>query len=356
MRKGASKGLKASFWPLPALVVVLCLGVPVAVAAADPPHWLGAVETTDCSSNCHTLHQAQGGQLTAAATNIALCQSCHSSGLFPIGESDKAVPGAGGTSHAFEVPADNAARGAVAPDPGSADPEESEMGKRVPDGNIICSTCHDQHAAEAAMGGTTRIGPADKVATTDQGGTGSVTTSGTYTGPEGVWYLIEITADDSTFHFSKDNGISWSTPEQSIGPSVDLNDGFGVTVSFGGGSFVATERFEFFATYPFLRVPLGAVGSNLCVKCHDTWVMDKTTVNTYDGTYKSHPVNVTLPGTSDYHNPPLDGNGAEQESGGADSNDTNDLMVTGNIVHCLSCHGVHHADSNTLSVDGPSMP
>ena len=51
---------------------------------------------------------------------------------------------------------------------------------------------------------------------------------------------------------------------------------------------------------------------------------------------------------------PLDGNGADQGAAGADSNPTNDLPLDGSgNVQCLSCHAVHYADSNTLTVDGP---
>jgi len=44
---------------------------------------------------------------------------------------------------------------------------------------------------------------------------------------------------------------------------------------------------------------------------------------------------------------PLDGDG-----GVDDGNDSNDLVLDGVLVQCLSCHGVHFVDSNTLTVDG----
>ena len=50
---------------------------------------------------------------------------------------------------------------------------------------------------------------------------------------------------------------------------------------------------------------------------------------------------------------PLDGDGTEQGVGD-DGNPSNDLALdSGGRVQCLSCHGVHYADSNTLTVDGP---
>jgi len=37
-----------------------------------------------------------------------------------------------------------------------------------------------------------------------------------------------------------------------------------------------------------------------------------------------------------------------------DGNPSNDLAFDGSgNVQCLSCHGVHYADSNTLTVDAP---
>jgi predicted CxxxxCH...CXXCH cytochrome family protein len=52
----------------------------------------------------------------------------------------KATPGVGGNSHSWDVSATNTTYETVAPPPTTA------MGKRLPDGNIICSTCHNQHS------------------------------------------------------------------------------------------------------------------------------------------------------------------------------------------------------------------
>lgn len=324
--------------------------------AQDPPHWSSTSLTINCTTQCHTLHQALGGGLTSSASNVNLCQSCHNptgdaSGL-PINNADKAVPDTGGTSHAFDV-------STVHPQLDTQDPVESEMLLRVMGGQVVCSTCHNQHKGEQPFGGTSRISPADQV--TALGSTGGVTSGGTFTGAAGVWYLVEITKagdqSNAEFRYSKDNGTSWFAV-QPTGGSVSLDSG--VTVSFAVGSYVVGERWELSAGWPFLRVALDTgdndVGSEYCRDCHRSWVMDHNDVRAYDGSYKSHPVGVGLNvNTRGYDRAtPLDGNGADQGGGGGDANPTNDLTLDGDgNVQCLSCHGVHFADSNTQTVDAP---
>ncbi|MGD2115250.1 MAG: hypothetical protein PVG07_09370, partial [Acidobacteriota bacterium] len=182
---------------------------------------------------------------------------------------------------------------------------------------------------------------------------------GTFTGAEGVWYLVEITTagneNNAAFRYSKDNGISFF-PEQSVGVDVALDSG--VSVSFGAGNYALGERWELSAAWPFLRAPLdeAGAGSVLCRDCHRSWEMDHTAVETWDGNPKSHPVGVALGvnGRGYDRATPLDGNGAVQGSAGADSNASNDLAfdASGN-VQCLTCHGVHYVDSNTLTEDLP---
>ena len=50
------------------------------------------------------------------------------------------------------------------------------------------------------------------------------------------------------------------------------------------------------------------------------------------------------------------GANGQEHTGGADfdGNPSNDLSFDANgNIHCLTCHGVHFADSNSTSVDGP---
>jgi len=324
------------------------------VVAQDPPHWASTSIDINCTTQCHTLHQAPGSQLSSAASNVNLCQACHNpSGLasaLPLNSADAAVPGVSGTSHAFDVPAVNSTLGTQLP-------LDTAMQLRVMDGNVVCSTCHNQHRAESAFGGTPRVSPPKQV--TALGSTGVVTSGGTFNGAEGVWYLIEIsragTEANARFRYSKDNGISFF-PEQTVGVDVALDSG--VTVSFGVGDYAVGERWEFYAAWPFLRATLEDAdgGSALCRDCHRAWDMDHTAVETWDGTFKSHPVGVSLNanGRGFDRTVPLDGNGAEQGSVDADTNASNDLRFdTLNHVQCLTCHGIHFTDSNTLTQDGP---
>jgi hypothetical protein len=85
----------------------------------------------------------------------------------------------------------------------------------------------------------------------------------------------------------------------------------------------------------------------LCLDCHSP--RNISSVRTYTGNDLSHPVNIALPGTATFHNPPLDTDGNPQPS---DGNTTNDYALgAGDIVRCTTCHGIHNADSNSGTVD-----
>ena len=107
----------------------------------DSPHWGNGI---DCSS-CHAIHYSADAQLTNTEGNGNLCMSCHNPvGLAadkPFADSDKAEPGVTGTSHSWGVPADNFTYGAQPP-------SNPNMSSRIMDGNIVCSTCHNQHSQE----------------------------------------------------------------------------------------------------------------------------------------------------------------------------------------------------------------
>lgn len=322
--------------------------------AVDPPHWASVSTAEDCGSSCHALHSAAGGVLTQAAGNVNLCQSCHSAtgtaSTLSINNADKAIPGTRGTSHSFDAPAANATFGA-------SSPTNAQMALRVMGGNIVCSTCHDQHSSTSAEGGTPRTSPAVKL--TALGSTGVVTSSGTFTGAQSSRYLVEIQTagalGTARFRWSKDNGTSWMASNVLTAASVVLNSG--ISANFSAGNYAVGERWEWYGAWPFLRAPLDSgdntTGAKFCRDCHTAWVDDATSVNTYDGSVKAHPVGLPLgTGGRTYDRAaPLDGNGAIQGSGGVDTNPSNDLkMDSTNRVQCFTCHGPHHSDSNTLSV------
>lgn len=341
-------------------VTVLFVLAPAALLASDPPHWSSTDPegiTIDCSSACHTGHQALGGTLTQAAGNVNLCQSCHNTtGLadaLPLNDIDKAMPGTSGTSHGFDVPAVNATYGTVVP-------SHTGMSQRVMGGNIVCSTCHNQHQSSSLNGGRVRISPPRKIL--DNGGTGTVTSGGTYTDTVSAWYTVKITTagDVATARFqykryTEDAG--WTAWSSDIVPGTDVALDNGVTVTFSGGgdTYALDDMWELYAGFPFLRKPLdNAAGTELfCRDCHTGWVWSPAEVQTHDpGVRKGHPTGMGLGGGAFDRTAPLDANGAAQGGGGEDANPTNDLKLYGGTVQCLTCHGVHFADSNSQTVDG----
>lgn len=361
------------------LLVAVLLGTPLVANATDAPHEAGTL-----CSNCHMGHNAPGASLTKELGNFVLCQSCHLSETgfgFPWGPSDQAVPGSSGTSHRWDAPATN--RGAMPP------PAGTPMGDRLEGGKLQCSTCHDQHEADqhAVEGrGSQRVSVPVGVAQAAVGtGTGTLTVGA----PVGAAaaaksYLVEIVATGSastaTFRLSNDKGTSWfGCVAPSIytyvayaanaclaGASVPLNDGANVNVTFAGadGELVAGDRWEFYVSYPYLRVH--NAGGAMCTTCHKdrnmTWqnadgvgpVVGTGQPVVFGTTRFSHPVNQALNQdgrTNGLAGGILDANGMPQATS-TDPNRTNDFVLgAGGVVTCLTCHHPHNADSNSLSPD-----
>jgi len=340
------------------LLIALALCVAGMAVASDGPHATSLTVTAECTT-CHADHHDQGGILTRYTTNALLCQSCHYTGnannTLPVENADKAVPAVDGYHHGFEVPAVNVAYGAQLP-------LNTPMSLRVMSGNLVCSTCHNQHAASSTFGGTPRISAAEKRTAL---GSGTMVSGGTFAAASGSWYLVEIvgagTQATATFRYSKDNAVSWFGPIGcGNGAPVSLGaDGVTVTFTGGAGAFVTGERWQFYGSYPFLRASLdtgdNATGTKFCRDCHRSWTMIHTDVETYDGTPRSHPVGVSLNANGRGYDraAPLDGNGDPQGGGGDDANPTNDLKLDGGRIQCWTCHGVHYADSNTQTEDQP---
>jgi len=359
---------------IPFLFLALAAAALVA-RAGDEPH--GPTFTVGCSS-CHATHKAAGGNLTSVAGNDNLCASCHNlAGLasaFPIETMAKASPSSGtGSSHSWGVSATNASAGA-------APPANAAMSARLDAGNVICSTCHSQHANSAAAiaartAGTQWARPSP-AAHTQGTGTGSVTfTAAAASAPKG--YLIEIVetagaAGTAKFRLSNDGGTSWwgwsgsawvtyavGNARVTSASPIALNDGTNVAATFSGTYVLSPlpDRYRFSVGYPFLRAPLdsgdNATGARFCRDCHGAWTMDHTAVHTYDGTLKQHPVGVVLNANGGGYDRTvlLDGNGAAQP---ADGNASNDLkLAPDGTVQCYTCHGMHHAPSSTAATFAP---
>jgi hypothetical protein len=331
--------------------------------------------------------------LTNEVGNVNLCQSCHVNHPgkfgFPWSDGDQAVPGESGTSHRWDALATN--RGATPPI-GTAMADYA----RLADGKLQCSTCHDQHQADALLGSPAdpaRLGtqhtsfPVDVAQPPTTGGTGRTLT---LAGPVGAAatakaYLVEIvaggTAATATFRLSNDGGKSWfgcAAPTDytwvafasnacRAGPSVPLNDGANVTVAFGGapGTFVAGDRWSFYVAYPYLRV--SNKDGEMCTTCHKDRHMfwqdveggvangiagGRLTTVSLGTTVFHHPVGQKLNDDGRTNGIPaiLEPDGTTQVAG--DGNATNDLQVgTDGVVTCLTCHRPHNTDSNSLSVD-----
>jgi hypothetical protein len=368
------------------LAVVAVAAAPVLAAATDAPHEAGLL-----CSKCHIGHNAFGSALTNDAVNANLCQSCHVTHPgkfgFPWADEDQAVPGESGRSHRWDATATNL--GATAP--------TGPMGEqsRLSGGKLQCSTCHNQHdadqreeetdpAVDPAQLGTQHVSvPLDVAQTPTTGGTGRSVTllSPLGTGASPKSYLVEIVAGGSgttaTFKLSNDNGTSWfgcSAPTTytyevwagtscQAGPTVPLNDGANVTVSFeAAGAFAAGDRWSFYVSYPYLRV--SNRDGEMCTTCHQDRNMHWEDVegggaNGVPGGIKT----VTL-GTTVFHHPVgqalrsppaggiLDTTGVAQTVGNGDANPTNDLTLgSGDKVTCLTCHRPHNADSNSITND-----
>lgn len=328
--------------------------------AADPPHWLGVATTYDCTNSCHQLHTSLGGSLTSQAGNANLCQSCHKSGQsasdLAVNDADRASLAAEtGLHHAWNVSKTNAAAGADGAISSVAMMQRLNVSAATcpTQDCITCSTCHNQHNSTSASGGFARVGKAKQ--RTALGSTGTVTTGGTFTGANGLWYLVE-SQTNTTFRWSKDGGVSWFAQGVAMtkGTAQALDNG--VTVLFSSaGTFVANERWEFSASWPFLRLPIdsgdNSTGAKFCRDCHSAWTMDHTGTGTWTGAARSHPVGIALNANGQSYDraTPLDANGVSQATG--DGNPFNDLKLdaTGR-VQCWSCHGAHYAPSNGAAV------
>ena len=360
-----------------ALLIVLASTLVAGRAhAGDDPH--GQAFNVQCAS-CHAGHKAAGASLTNQASNEAVCGSCHnlvgSAAAFALEHFQRAnLATRTGTSHAWNTPATNANAGA-------GTPSWNQMALRLDSGNVICSTCHNQHsiddaAVTAGQAGTQTKSAVAKIASGGGTGTLALTVAATASAKSYIIEIIEAAGATGVarFRLSNDGGLSWfgysagvwapysGSNAQLTGASVALNDAALASAQFSG-TFAIGDKFRVYVAYPFLRMAKGssialdrgnqATGDKFCRVCHGSWAMDHTAVRTYDGNPKSHPVGIALNANGEGYDRvvPLDGNGG---AAGSDGNATNDLLLAADgTVQCLSCHGVHHADGNTETVDQP---
>lgn len=354
------------------IILLAAAALPASALAVDAPH-----ATIESCSGCHMGHNAPGGSLTKRAGMLDLCNTCHQNfttfgGAWAL--ADQAAPGARGNSHSWSGLATN--RGAKAPSASSSDPVEAQMGRYLVDGaSLKCTTCHDVHQADAvaeAGRGTQHVSAV--TAPMSNTGNGAITVNPPAAGAAAKGYRIEITATGTLttarFRLSNDNGSTWwgcSAPGAYVAyvasPSnacttaatVRLNDGTNVTVALAAGTYNAGDRWDFYVSYPFLRVAHTG-DAKLCTTCHPDRNMSVANINgtgPHQGT--GAPV---VPWTTVNHHPvgasiiparTLDANGG---AAGSDGNASNDLVLGSHGgVTCLTCHRMHNADSNSMTVD-----
>lgn len=279
------------------LILLLAFGITLYIKdqtiAADAPHV--TTQSVFCNS-CHSIHRAAGTGLTKDANNYNLCLSCHSSSGIAstkrLHTTMQAEPGSQGTSHRW----DRSMAEGVAP-----------LNLVAGDSNNIYGLRPVSELPTGAL--KSRLGAYGNVITC------------------------------SVCH--NQHGQA-STPWDPNAPA-----------SGDGRHFQRTSN-EL---------------NQMCEECHAyrKAATSGTDVTTYDGTKKSHPVVKNL--TSDVANPngfigaaplePIWINSQQTGSryhldpgGGSDINRNNLVVDSSGKVRCLSCHGVHYTDSDSVTIDG----
>lgn len=347
---------------LGAIVVVLS---PVAGRANQAPHDKSYTDG-DCA-NCHSLYDPTA---LGAADYSDGCLSCHanqtgSTLAFPTAALE-AKPGLKGTHHSWSGFAENPAAGAVSPPVFS-------FARRLAEGRLQCVVCHDLHNAnpEAAPDSRHTSIPLDVAQNPLAGATGSAKLTLVNPGAAAVGYRLRLQSATS-FIITKTAraalGPTWLNwvggtwvPGTMDGPGkpFTVNTPVGVegavTVKWTAGGQPG-DMWEFYVSYPGLRLTMKT--DALCTYCHKPMDMGHRRVAGNDPGYLvdgvrtfSHPVGEALNanGRDSDHPEILDANGLPQSIG--DGNATNNLKLEGSVVRCTTCHAVHGADSNSLTVD-----
>ena len=108
------------------------------------------------------------------------------------------------------------------------------------------------------------VGPA--VAGSANTGTGTIVTSGHYTGAADATYIIEIlntgTETTATFQWSDDGGVTWTGPIVANYPNAQAIDVDGVSVTFMPGTYVANDTFTIDVTADSAFYGTYATGDN----------------------------------------------------------------------------------------------
>ncbi|HEY3359613.1 MAG TPA: fibronectin type III domain-containing protein, partial [Polyangia bacterium] len=321
------------------LLVLALLALAAPAAALDPPHDPATLGTS-CPA-CHTMHRGMGLSLTSVAGNANLCMSCHTgtgvASALPFASGDQAVPGTSGSSHRWDAVADNAARGASAP-------LAPEMASRLEQGKVTCSACHDQHSQ--------RLAPFDPAAPAAPGAAGRhfqrVANDGqamcvdchavrhtsasvrTYTG-QPLTHPVDVPLPGA--------GAFRAVPAD-VGGGEQVEAVFGTATGGAATSLIDAGRDFTGLAGLVLRLTSGANRGA-------TRAITSASGATLGFAALPAPVAAGATYTID-----------------RDGNPTNDLLLddngaasgrAGNVV-CMTCHGVHYADSDSSTFDDRPRP
>lgn len=351
------------------LAALLALTAPALAAAVDAPH--DQLNPAANCQACHQLHTAVGNSLTKQATISDACLTCHTDSAspsnrlgFPWVSGDQAVRAASGAHHRWDAVAINGAAGATTP----SDPE---MAKRLIDGSLECSVCHNPHSAGKALAPASSMYVSYQTGTAyDEvntgGGTGQLTIQSVGAAALAKSYRVRIVSVGNVA-VSNDGGVSWFRPTTTdgttwaadptptggayvAGNSLAMNDP-AVVVRLNGVP-LAGDVWTFYVSFPFLRALNTA--DEVCLACHQERNVQAGHIrqNLTGSALMSHPVGETLGSNGRAYDraTPLDVDGGVQGAG--DANATNDLVLgAGGKVGCTSCHAPHNADSNSITVD-----
>lgn len=221
---------------------------------------------------------------------------------------------------------------------------------------VVCSTCHDvmlQTNVPWDPSGTTPI-----VSGTATGGSTTTLVDSTKTWAPNQWAGYFIRMPNTT---SGKIQVIGSNTANTI--SLISGETFGSSVAVGAAYGILAEGKHFMTMSNDLN--------QMCEDCHYYRTAGGCTdLKTYDGTRKSHPVVKNL--STDVANASLFVGAAPYEpncksvscaqsgapryyqNGGTDTNATNNIVLDANgKIRCLSCHGMHYTDSDSLTVDNP---